>query len=110
MFSFKKHGWLVFGIIIFLLVQILFSVNPEAKESFKSLFNIAFFWLFLPITIFVLLYREMKEQYEYKDISNLIKNKKWFSVIKAYFELSFSFIGFIIGFVIIYLIWSYFFN
>ena len=110
MFSFKRHGWLVFGIIIFLLVQILFSVNPEAKESFKSLFNIAFFWLFLPITIFVLLYREMKEQYEYKDISNLIKNKKWFSVIKAYFEISFSFIGFIIGFVIIYLIWSYFFN
>ena len=110
MFSFKRHGWLVFGIIIFLLVQILFSVNPEAKESFKSLFNIAFFWLFLPITIFVLLYREMKEQYEYKDISNLIKNKKWFSVIKAYFEISFSFIGFIIGFVIIYLIWRYFFN
>ena len=110
MFSFKKHGWLVFGIIIFLLVQILFSVNPEAKESFKSLFNIAFFWLFLPITIFVLLYREMKEQYEYKDISNLIKNKKWFSVIKAYFEISFSFIGIIIGFVIIYLVWRYFFN
>ena len=110
MFSFKRHGWLVFGIIIFLLVQILFSVNPEAKESFKSLFNIAFFWLFLPIMIFVLLYREMKEQYEYKDISNLIKNKKWFSVIKAYFEISFSFIGIIIGFVIIYLIWRYFFN
>ena len=110
MFSFKKHGWLVFGIIIFLLVQILFSVNPEAKESFKSLFNIAFFWLFLPITIFVLLYKEMKEQYEYKGIPNLIKNKKWFSVIKAYFEISFSFIGIIIGFVIIYLIWRYFFN
>ena len=110
MFSFNTHGWLVFGIIIFLLVQILFSVNPEAKESFKSLFNIAFFWLFLPITIFVLLYREMKEQYEYKDISNLIKNKKWFSVTKAYFELSFSFIGIIIGFVIIYLVWRYFFN
>jgi hypothetical protein len=33
----------------------------------------------------------MKEQYEYKDIPNLIENKKWFSVIKAYFELSFSF-------------------
>ena len=110
MFSFKRHGWLVFGIIIFLLVQILFSVNPEAKESYKIFFNIAFFWIFLPVAIFVLLYREMKEQYEYKDISNLIKNKKWFSVIKAYFEISFSFIGFIIGFVIIYLIWRYFFN
>ena len=110
MFSFKRHGWLVFGIIIFLLVQILFSVNPEAKESFKSLFNIAFFWLFLPVMIFVLLYREMKEQYEYKDIPNLIENKKWFSVIKAYFELSFSFIGIIITFIIIYLIWRYFFN
>ena len=110
MFSFKRHGWLVFGIIIFLLVQILFSVNPEAKESYKIFFNIAFFWIFLPVTIFLLLYKEMQEQYEYKDIPNLIKNKKWFSVIKAYFELSFSFIGFIIGFVIIYLIWSYFFN
>ena len=110
MFSFKRHGWLVFGIIVFLLVQILFSVNPEAKESYKIFFNIAFFWIFLPVAIFVLFYKEMKEQYEYKDITNLIKNKKWFSVIKAYFELSFSFIGFIIGFVIIYLIWRYFFN
>ena len=110
MFSFKRHGWLVFGIIIFLLVQILFSVNPEAKESYKIFFNIAFFWIFLPVAIFVLFYKEMKEQYEYKDIPNLIKNKKWFSVIKAYFEISFSFIGFIIGFIIIYLIWSYFFN
>jgi len=110
LFSFKRHGWLVFGLIVFLLVQILFSVNPEAKESYKIFFNIAFFWIFLPVMIFVLLYKEMKEQYEYKDISNLIENKKWFSVIKAYFEISFSFIGIIIGFVIIYLVWRYFFN
>ena len=110
MFDIKKHGWLVFGIIIFLLVQILFSVNPETKEGFRSFFNIAFFWIFLPIIIFYCLYEEMKEQYEYKDISNLIENKKWFSVIKAYFELSFSFIGIVIGFIIIYFVWSYFFN
>ena len=104
MFDLKKHGWFVVGVVVFLLLQILFSVNPEAKENFMLFFTI-FFWGFVAFIVAWFFYQAFKDEYKQMKVSKLIKEKNWLHVVLSLLEISVPLIGLLVA---IIFIWIYF--